>query len=350
MNQKLSYTEPYHFRQLIFRIAGSEAATGGRGKNSVKNFEVRADVPIADVEADQVQIKVSACGVCGTDRYSVGEFLTKFPFIPGHEIVGTISSIGTSVKDFKSGDRCVLDPVVTCGNCFYCRRGKSLFCENFDGLGATLPGGFADYVTVASNKVHHIYSLTDEEATLIEPAACAVHGADKLGLPVGSEVLILGAGPTGLILAQLLKLNGASKVVVAAHKGVKMDVARKLHAADEYLKKNYVYGFDAVASSPGLILTRISLLKVRRGLCAHDARVNWALSKILGDEIRIIGSFAQTFCFPRAVAYLDSGKIRVKGMATDTFTVNEYQKALDKLESRTAFKIVIKPTGSVQLQ
>jgi D-arabinitol dehydrogenase (NADP+) len=122
------------------------------------------------------------------------------------------------VKDFKNGDRCVVDPVVTCGSCFYCRRGKSLFCENFDGLGATLPGGFADYVTVyesevqlflvkinhpiiryrASNKVHHIYSLTDEEATLIEPAACAVHGADKLGLPVGSEVLILGAGPTGV--------------------------------------------------------------------------------------------------------------------------------------------------------
>ncbi|KAJ7249397.1 chaperonin 10-like protein [Mycena rebaudengoi] len=341
--------------------------------HGVKNFEVRADVPIADVGADQVQIKVSACGVCGTDSHiAKGELLTKFPLIPGHEIVGTISNIGTSVKDFKNGDRCVVDPVVTCGSCFYCRRGKSLFCENFDGLGATLPGGFADYVTVASNKVHHIYSLTDEEATLIEPAACAVHGADKLGLPVGSEVLILGAGPTGLILAQLLKLNGASKVVVAAHKGVKMDIARKLHAADEYveidrdtpegqwaqLKKNYAYGFDAVVEATGSIkLVNESINWVRRGgtlmiygLCAHDARVNWAPSKILGDEIRIIGSFAQTFCFPRAVAYLDSGKIRVKGMVTDMFTVNEYQEALDKLESKTAFKIVIKPTGSVQLQ
>lgn len=126
-------------------------------------------------------------------------------------------------------------------------------------------------------KVYKIFNLTDEEATLIEPAACAIHGVDKLNLPVGSEVLILGAGPTGtlllvlrrtntlifilgLILSQLLKLNGASKVVIAANKGIKTKIAQDLDAADEYieldrqnpdaqwakLKSDYPYGFDAV--------------------------------------------------------------------------------------------------------
>jgi D-arabinitol dehydrogenase (NADP+) len=108
-------------------------------------------------------------------------------------------------------------------------------CENFNSRGVTLPGGFAEYIVYASNKVYKIHNLSDEEATLLEPAACALHGLDKLRPPVGCEVLMLGAGPTGLILAQLLKLNGAAKVVLAANKGTKMDLARKLDAADVYI-------------------------------------------------------------------------------------------------------------------
>ena len=106
-----------------------------------------------------------------------------------------------------------------------------------------MPGGFAEYVIYNSRKVYKIHNLTDEEATLIEPAACALHGLDKLRPPVGSEVLLMGAGPTGLILAQLLKLNGASKVVLAANKGTKMELARKLDAADVYI--------DLDRSNPG---------------------------------------------------------------------------------------------------
>lgn len=112
----------------------------------------------------------------------------------------------------------------------------------------------------AANKVYKINNLTDEEATLIEPAACAIHGMDKLGTGVGVEALIIGAGPTGLILAQLLKLNGAARVVIAANKSIKTEVARQLEAGDEYieldrenakpqwekLKQDNPHGFDVV--------------------------------------------------------------------------------------------------------
>lgn len=97
---------------------------------------------------------------------------------------------------------------------------------------------------------------------MVEPAACAIHGLDKLAAPVGIEALIIGAGPTGLILAQLLKLNGATRVVIAANKGIKTQIAKDLGAADEYfeldrdhpeeqwsqLKKENKYGFDVVVS------------------------------------------------------------------------------------------------------
>lgn len=86
--------------------------------------------------------------------------------------------------------------------------------------------------------MYKIHNLADEEATLLESAACAVHGLDQLKPDIGVEVLVLGSGPTGLILAQLLKLNGASKVAIASNKGVKLDTARKLDAADVYYEVN----------------------------------------------------------------------------------------------------------------
>lgn len=115
----------------------------------------------------------------------------------------------------------------------------------------------------AANKVYKFHNLTDEEATLVEPTACAIHGLDKLSPPVGIDALIIGAGPTGLVLAQLLKQNGAARVVIAANKGIKTETAKRLDAGDEYieldrenpgaqwekLKADNPYGFDVVVSA-----------------------------------------------------------------------------------------------------
>lgn len=333
--------------------------------NAPENFEIR-EVPIPQVADDEVLLKVSCCGVCGTDQHiHHGEFISKFPLIPGHEAIGSVVKLGKNVKDFSIGDRCVADVGITCENCFYCRRGQSLLCENFNSRGVTQDGGFAEYIVYQQKKLYKIHNLTDEESTLLEPAACAIHGLDKLNPGVGIEVLLLGAGPTGLILAQLLKQNGASRVVIAANKGIKMDIAKNLNAGDEYLeldrknpdaqwkklKDDNPYGFDVVVEATGVEkLANESINYVRRGgtlmiygVYENKALVHWPPSKIFGDEIRIIGSFSQTFCFPRAVAYLDSGKINVKGMVTDVFKLDDYQAALDKMNSRAALKIAIKP-------
>ncbi|KAG6329874.1 hypothetical protein ID866_9216, partial [Astraeus odoratus] len=193
-----------------------------------------------------------------------------------------------------------------CEHCFYCRRGQSLLCENFNSRGVTMDGGFAEYVAYQQKKLYKIKNLTDEEATLLEPAACAIHGLDKLSPPVGIEVLLLGAGPTGLILAQLLKQNGASRVVIAANKGIKMDIAKQLDAGDEYieldrknpepqwekLKADNPYGFDVVVEATGVEkLANESINYVRRGgtlmiygVYENKALVHWPPSKIFGDE------------------------------------------------------------------
>ncbi|KAH8918408.1 GroES-like protein [Atractiella rhizophila] len=336
--------------------------------SEARNFSV-INVPVPTIKDHELLVKVRACGVCGTDQHiHEGEFISKFPLIPGHEVVGSIVKLGKDVKGFNIGDRIVADVGETCGNCFYCVRGNTLFCEHFKSHGVNIDGGFADYASFPAEKCFVIKNLSDEEATLVEPAACALHGLDKLRPPVGCSVLMIGAGPTGLCLAQLLKLNGAAKVTLAANKGMKMDIARKINAADEYidldrkdaeaqwakLKQDNPYGFDVVVEATGVeSIVNKAINYVRRGgtlmvygVYADAARVSWSPTRIFNDEIRIIGSFSQTHCFPRTVEYLESGKINVKGMVTDVFSIEDYQKALDKMASRQCLKIAVKPKGA----
>lgn len=169
-------------------------------------------------------------------------------------------------------------------------------------------------------KLYKIHNLTDLESTLLEPAACAIHGLDKLNPPVGIEVLLLGAGPTGLILAQLLKLNGASRVVIAANKGIKMDIAKTLNAGDEYieldrkspeaqwqkLKDDNPYGFDVVVEATGVEkLANESINYVRRGgtlmiygVYEDKALVHWPPAKVRGF-IFIISTGADVYVWCR---------------------------------------------------
>ncbi|KAG5220668.1 N-terminal acetyltransferase complex catalytic [Salix suchowensis] len=274
--------------------------------------------------------------------------------IPGHEAVGTIVELGKNVKGFEIGDRCVADVGITVsaldltvssvfssytgeGSATIastaavanrsCAKTSTRVVSPRTAASPTMSSSMYEYSRAThtdtlfsqQKKLYKINNLSDEDATLLEPAACAIHGLDKLSPPVGVE------------------LNGASRVVIAANKGIKMDIAKQLDAGDEYieldrqnpgpqwqkLKDDNPYGFDVVVEATGVeALANESINYVRRA---------------------IIGSFSQTFCFPRAVAYLDSGKIRVKGMVTDVFKLEEYQAALDKMNSRGAVKICIKP-------
>ncbi|GFZ51374.1 D-arabinitol dehydrogenase 1 [Saitozyma sp. JCM 24511] len=333
--------------------------------SKVREFEVKK-VPVPVIGPDEVLIKVSICGLCGTDAHiHEGEFISKFPLIPGHEVIGTIVDAGENVDGFKKGDRVAADNTVVCGWCHYCRRGEPLYCENFSSAGVTCDGGFAEYFKCPFSKCFPINNLTDEEATLIEPASCAVHGMDRLKMPFGAKVLLIGAGPTGLILAQLMKIGGAGHITIAANKGIKMDIARRINAADAYIdldranaddqwesiKADNPYGFDVVAECTGVekivnnaidYVSRGGTLLVY-GVYADAARVAWSPTKIFVNEINIVGSFAQYSCFPRAVQLLDSKKIKTEGIVTDVFRIADYQKALDKMNSRNALKIAIRP-------
>ena len=321
------------------------------------------EVPAPERAPDEVLIRVRSCGICGTDLHiHEGEFLAKFPLIPGHEFAGEVVSVGAAVEEVKVGQRVVCDNTELCGHCFYCRRDEPLFCENFLSHGVNIAGGQAEYVAIKAEKVFPIERLTWQEAALVEPTACAIHGMDLIAPKPGSSILLFGAGPTGIILAQLLKLNGAAQLTVAAPAGPKLDLVSRL-ATDEVvpidrndaqshrerLLKEHRHGFDYVIEATGSPQLCNEALQYARpgghivvyGVYPAKARLNWSPYEIFQKQLTISGSFAQTHCFDRALAYLESHQVKVNEMVTHAFALEDYSRALETLRSREGIKVIV---------
>ncbi len=193
-----------------------------------RSFAVQ-DIPLPEVGAGEVRIKVGQVGVCGTDLHiHNGDFNAKFPLIPGHELVGVVDALGDGVDRFTLGEQVTVNPNINCGQCDYCLAGRPNLCANLKGLGSNFPGFFAEYATVPEVLVFSVEGIDPDTAVFSEPAACAMHGLETLQLRPGSSVLVFGAGPTGLLLAQLIATGGAASVTVAAPTQFKLDTAKKL--------------------------------------------------------------------------------------------------------------------------
>ena len=187
------------------------------------------DIDTPKISSDEVLLRVHACGLCGTDLHvHEGNFGPRFPLTPGHEFSGEIVELGSEVTGLKTGQRATASTTIPCGKCFYCQRGDDLLCENLGGIGVEINGAFAEYIKLPSDRVFPIEKLSVRESVMIEPTACACHGMEVLAMKPGSDVLLMGAGPTGQVVAQLLKLNGAARVIVAAPAGPKLDLIARL--------------------------------------------------------------------------------------------------------------------------
>ena len=323
------------------------------------------EVDVPSIDPDEILLRVDACGLCGTDLHvHEGEFGARFPLIPGHEFSGEIVEVGSAVKGLSKGQRATASTTQACGYCFYCKRGDFLLCENLGGIGVEINGAFAEYIKVKGALAFPVNQLSVREAAMIEPTACAVHGMEVLAVKPGSSVLLLGAGPTGQVLAQLLKINGASRLTVAAPAGSKLDLIARL-AADEVvavdrndpevhrrrLSELSPNGFDYVVEATGAATMAEDAMRfVRRrgtiliyGVYPDDALGRFRLADIQRRELSIKGSFAQIDCFPRALDYLESGKVKVNELVTHEFPLKDYQKALELAWSRQGIKTVIVP-------
>jgi D-arabinitol dehydrogenase (NADP+) len=331
-----------------------------------RSYEIQ-EIPTPEAGRGQVRIKVVQVGVCGTDLHiHHGDFNAVFPLIPGHELVGTVDQLGEGVDAFALGEQVTVNPNIYCGLCEYCRAGRLNLCSNAKGLGSNFPGFFAEFVVVGADLVFSVEGLDPDTAVFTEPAACAMHGVETLSPRPGSTALVFGAGPTGLLLAQLLKASGVAEVTVAAPTAFKLETAMQLGVDRTVLidrsdppgnehklrEASGTDGYDYVVEATGATeigdicvpLTRNGGTVMVYGVTRGEELVKFHPFDVFRREITIKGSFAEMTSFAAAIRALRGGRATTAGMITHRFSLDDYGKALTTLaEDRTAHKVLIVP-------
>jgi L-iditol 2-dehydrogenase len=202
--------------------------------------------PVPEISENDILLKINACAICGTDLkvFMHGYKNFKPPQIIGHEISGSVAKKGHKVKGLEIGDRVVVVPIVSCGECYYCRKGLTNLCVTFqqqtEAFGFYYPGGFAEYMVIPGkaiqrgNLIKVPENVSNEEAALAEPMACALNGEMIAEVGIGDHVLIVGAGPIGCMHVSLAKTLGATKVIVSEISDKRLELARQF-GADYYI-------------------------------------------------------------------------------------------------------------------
>lgn len=190
----------------------------------VNDFRI-VECEIPQINEEEILLRTGACAICGTDLRMIQNGYPgidpKHPRTLGHEISGTIAQVGKMVNGYQPGMRVSLAPNIGCGICDRCTSGDTHLCEEYKAFGINIDGGFAEYVKIPARAIAqgNIMLLDDrtsfEEASVLEPMSCVMNGQSRVGIHMNDTVLIIGAGPIGVMHALLAKASGASKIFVS---------------------------------------------------------------------------------------------------------------------------------------
>lgn len=182
-----------------------------------KKVEIR-EVPVLPPAPGQARIKVTYCGVCGSDIgiYSGKHPRAKAPLTIGHEFVGVIEAINGEANGLRVGDRVAAFPLLSCGTCYACRTGKDYICRQLRLIGIDLDGGMAEYVNCSTDALFRLpENVPDPVCAVIEPLAVAVHSVRRSKFKPLDSAVIIGAGPIGILVGLVLKESGASRIIIS---------------------------------------------------------------------------------------------------------------------------------------
>jgi threonine dehydrogenase-like Zn-dependent dehydrogenase len=260
------------------------------------------------------------------------------------------------VRDLPEGSLAAVDPSLFCGHCRFCRRGRGNLCANWNAIGDTVDGAFAEYVAVPAHNVYLVGdALCAPEAAMIEPVSCAVHALDRITVSPGDDILVYGAGSMGLILGQLLRRAGGTRVHVVDLNADRLPGAEKLFAdaiatsADAFDLDGYDLVVDVTGAIPAI---EDGFSRVRRGgtllvFGVADAGRTAALSpfRIYNDEINVVGSMAVCNSFGKARDLVLGGIVDVGSVVTAVRPLEEYDEAIASVRAGEGVKTLLSPTG-----
>ena len=316
-----------------------------------------AEVPDPAPDRGELIVQVGACGICGTDVHVAdGEFPpTPYPIVPGHEFAGRVVALGGGVPpEWRGGERVAVDPSLFCGHCPACHAGRGNLCANWNAIGDTVDGAFAEYVKVPAANAYPIPDgVDDQQGALIEPLSCAVHGMRRLGPVVGDNVLVMGAGTMGLLLMQLLNRAGARSVAVVDRKASRLEAATAVGAAavatDAGALPRDVFGVavDATGAPAAIEAAFTRLDRGGRllifGVTSGDAEVSLSPFRIYNDEITVLGSMAVLNSFGAAADLMAAGTIATGPLLSPPVALDRFAGALEGVRRGEGIKLQVAP-------
>lgn len=311
---------------------------------------------------DEVLLEIDIASVCGTDVH----ILSVPPGHPantgailGHEYVGTVVDAGQDVTRLEKGDRVVVDPNLTCGECAYCSRSLPNMCENMTTLGIFIDGGFTEYNVAPADAVFKISKdVPLETAIFAEPLACVLNGINKLKPREGESALILGAGPIGLYFVSILRMYGLNEIIVsepgagrarmATECGATAVVDPARESIGKIVRGRTGIGVDIAIDAVGTLLHE-AMSSVRKGgrvlLFGMNSEAIGEVRQndITRNEIEIAGSFIANDTFPATVELLESGRLDLQKLVTHRFALKDIHAAVEAMRSGEAIKVLVNP-------
>ena len=332
-----------------------------------KRLEMR-DMPMPEVGSRDVRIRVSTCGICGSDVHgfdgSSGRRIP--PLIMGHEAAGTVESVGEEVTSLRAGDRVTFDSMISCGTCRFCRSGEANLCDDRRVVGVSpgewkQHGAFAEYVVVPQHIVFRLpEGLSFEHAAMVEPVSVAVHAVSRTPIRLGDSAVVVGCGMIGLLTVQAAKAAGCGTVFAVDLDPTRLERAKALGAdvtleATEGVAAAVVeatgggadVAFEAVgAAAP--IATAVASLRKGGALTLIGnvtPRVDVDLQAIVTRELTLSGSCASSGEYPLCLDLLGRGVIRVDDLVTAVAPLEEGPAWFERLYAREPglMKIILKP-------
>jgi len=313
------------------------------------------DAPEPTVGAGDILLRIKRIGVCGTDVHvNHGKHpFTPYPVIQGHEFSAIVEAVGEGVTKVKPGDKATARPQLVCGKCGPCRRGDYHICDSLKVEGFQAPGVARDlFVTVEERIIPLPETFTFEQGALVEPVSVAVHSTGRAGDLAGKNVVVVGAGPIGNLVAQLARCRGAKKVLITDLSDFRLEIAKQCKvdvtsnprteplaeaAKKAFGDEGFDVAFEAVGNEAALGSAVDAINKggdiVVLGVFGENPRVDMS---VVGDrELSLIGTLMYKHeDYQQAVELIAEGKVITEPLVTGHFPFEKYKDAYDFIDAQ----------------
>lgn len=326
------------------------------------------DVPMPEIGARDVLVRVKRSAICGTDVHiynwdAWSQRTIPVPMVVGHEFSGVIEAMGPDVRGYQVGDRVSAEGHITCGYCRNCRAGRRHLCRNTMGVGVNRPGSFAEYVSIPMDNIFKLpEEVTDDVAAIFDPYGNAVHTALSFDL-VGEDVLITGAGPIGCMAVAIAKHVGARHVVITDINEHRLELARQMGATlavnpkhtslrDVMSQLRMTEGFDVGLEMSGSSPAFNSMLEVMNhggrvailGIFSEPVAIDWSLVIFKGLVLKGIYGREMFETWYKMTSMLQSG-LDLSPIITHHYPIAEFQSGFDVMRSGRSGKVILEWTA-----